>query len=82
MITNLVNTLQAYQPDLIRINSVIYNKDAVLAQELAKLNKKENIEAALQRHDDDYTIVSVNFTYTQQFTFNQPSCITKPCKEC
>lgn len=82
LLSNLVNTIQSYQTEYVRFTGAIYESDGVLLQELSKIKDKENIEAALQRLGNDYTLVSIIFQYTFPFTFQKPICITEPCKTC
>lgn len=76
LLFNLVNTIGSFN-EVIKIVSATGDSTNVIATELAKISK-ENIDAALQRLDKDYTIVSVNFTYTKGFDFVDLNCLTNP----
>jgi hypothetical protein len=82
LISNLVNTLQQFDETYIKIDSFLMQSSDVVLQEMAKVTPKSNTIAALARLDEDYTIVSVQFTLTQRFQFQKLSCITNPCKTC
>ncbi len=81
LMTNLVNTLQAYQVDKIRFVSAIYQAGNVVLQELSKISQANQI-AALQKLGSDYTIVSVSFNLTTRFDFKPSNCFTNPCASC
>lgn len=81
LMTNLVNTLQAYQSDQITFRGAIYQPQAVVLQELSRLSQAEK-SAALQKLGKDYCIVSISFQLTVPFQFTQSRCFTNPCASC
>lgn len=76
LLTNLVNTLQALCDENISLTNAIYNSNEVIKQELAFMSKKSR-DKALSNLPRNLSIVSVSFTYSTSFTFN--NCITNPC---
>lgn len=82
LVNNLVNTLVNYQPDKIKLISVEYHSEAVTAQELAKI-PKEDLQAALQKLDMNYTIVCINFAFSMSVPYYKNlTCIEPPCSTC
>lgn len=77
LLFNLINTISLFDTASVKINSAIGNSIAVIQQELSKI-KKENLDAAKQRLDMDYTIVSITFTYTKSFEFTELHCLQNP----
>lgn len=82
LIENLINTVQQFDQTYIKIDSFLMQSSDVVLQELAKVTPKTNITTALQRLGENYTIVSVQFIYSQKFQFQKLSCIKTPCKTC
>lgn len=80
LLNNLLNTISACN-QTIRLTNAIWQPEVVITQELA-LIPKENIGAALQKLDMNYTIVGIGFTVTNNYSLLDLSCITNPCKEC
>jgi hypothetical protein len=78
---NLVMTMSRYHAEYIKLQQVIYQSELVVSQELALLSR-ENIQAALQRIDGDYTMVSLQFSYAAPVIVQPLKCITNPCKTC
>ncbi len=78
---NLVMTMSRYYPEYIKLQQVLYQSEQVVGQELALLSR-ENIQAALQRIDSDYTMVSLLFSYAAPIIVQPLKCITNPCKTC
>lgn len=78
LILNLASTLNKFKEAEIKITGALFESEAVLLQELAKM-KDENVFAALQKLDKDYTIVSIGFTITASFDFIKLNCIVNPC---
>ena len=77
---NLLSTVQKFDP-LITIQSGILKSEEVVTQELSKI-KKENLQAAFQRLDANYTIISITFMMSAGFQFSKLTCLTNPCKSC
>ncbi len=78
---NLVITMSRYYPEYIKLQQVLYQSELVVGQELALLSR-ENIRAAMQRIDNDYAIVSLQFQYAAPVIVQPLKCITTPCKTC
>lgn len=79
---NLAATIGRYQDLNIRIIDNVYDKDDVVIQELSKMDSKENLQAALRGLSDNMTIVSLTFTVSMPYIFQQLNCLTHPCKIC
>lgn len=79
---NLAATLGRYQDLNIRLIDTVFHSEDVLIQELAKMDSKENLQAALQRLPQNMTIVSITFNITTPYIFQQLNCLTNPCSPC
>lgn len=78
LLENLLTTIQQYLPDDIKFTSATHLKEIVIAAELAKI-PKENIESALDKVSEDYSIVSVSFVFTIPYQLRELNCIKTPC---
>lgn len=81
LILNMLATIGRYQDVNMRFVNATYQKEVVLMQELAKLDKN-NISSALQRMPSNLTIVSIQFTISFPVSFPKLNCLTKPCSTC
>lgn len=81
LLANLLTTLVNFANPKTSITSFIMHSESVLTQELAKI-PKDDLQAALQRMDTSYNLVSVNFNFTVPFVFNNLDCIVNPCIGC
>jgi len=78
---NLLSTILAFKVARIKFISGSYQPDAIVSQELAKIDKS-NIEAALQRLPEDYTLISITFSLGVNIFPLALNCIQNPCNEC
>jgi len=78
LLENLITTLQQYLPEDIKFLSATDQKEIVIGQELAKCAKAD-IEAARQKVDPSYSIVSISFTFTVPYQVKELNCIQSPC---
>lgn len=76
LLQNLVNTIQAYCGEDISFNGATYNSDEVIRQELSFMTQDAR-DKAMANLPDNLAIVSLSFTYSAPFTFN--NCIYNPC---
>lgn len=81
LLQNLTNTLRRYQKCTLHLTSFSSYKTAIVARELSQLSKGE-IEATLQRMDESYIIVSIDFSISNLLPAEQLNCIKNPCKTC
>lgn len=81
LLQNLVSSLANFGKYSIRLQSAIYQPEYVVLQELGRLEKDEQ-QAALQRLDPDYTIVSITFQIEKFVPVNRINCNNKPCPSC
>lgn len=77
---NIAGTIGRYQDVNTKIKEILFHSDDVVRQELGKLTK-ENVSAALQKMRNS-VIVSIHFTMTFDYVFQQLNCIKSPCKDC
>jgi hypothetical protein len=81
LLANMVNTIRAYQKYHVRLTTALCQPEAVIMQELAKINRNLLL-GALQRTKHDDALVSVSFIVTIPFQFIPTDCLTNPCKIC
>lgn len=81
LLANMVNTIRAYQRCHIKFTNALCQPEAVVMQELAKVDRSLLL-GALQRTKYNDALVSVSFIITIPFQFIQTDCLTNPCKTC
>jgi hypothetical protein len=80
LMTNLISTIQRFDPAYLRIKNAVYQNEFVIAQEFGKDEKL--IEAAMQRVKNSFTFVSITIGLELPIQYINQSCITKPCRTC
>ncbi len=78
MIENLLTTIGRYQQVNMVFASATYQSDFIILRELSKI-KKENIQHALQSLDMNSTLISIKFSISFPFVFQQLKCLQPPC---
>lgn len=81
LMDNLLLTLRNYVGVDMAIKAAIFNKIEVVMQELSKV-KDNDLIAALQKVNEDYTMVSITFETTKILMPEKITCIVDPCKAC
>jgi len=82
LMENLITTIGRYQEINTKMLTATYQADTIIIQELSGVKDRSVIEKALQNFDINDALVSIEFTVSISFPFQQLKCLQNPCKIC